>query len=125
MAGATQSEKLLVLFENYPNALKYAETAANASGTAMEKFGAYEEGVEAKTKEVKAAFEGLSNSLLDSDAIKVVLEGLTKLIEALDFLVEKVGTLGSIGAIVSGVAGAKGYGLTYSYKSWLQTPYYA
>lgn len=125
MAGATQSEKLLVLFENYPNALKYAETAANASGTAMEKFGAYEEGVEAKTKEVKAAFEGLSNSLLDSDAIKVVLEGLTKLIEALDFLVEKVGTLGSIGTIISGVAGAKGYGLTYSYKSWLQTPYYA
>jgi len=125
MAGAAQSEKLLVLFENYPNALKYAETAANASGTAMEKFGAYEEGVEAKTKEVKAAFEGLSNSLLDSDAIKVVLEGLTKLIEALDFLVEKVGTLGSIGTIISGVAGAKGYGLTYSYKSWLQTPYYA
>lgn len=111
LAGATQAEKLLVLLENYGDAIKYTETMG-ASGTAMEKFGAYQEGIEAKTKRLQASFEGLSNTFLSSDFAKGVLDFLSSLLSGLDGLIEKLGTVGTLATIGSGVLGAKGLGLT-------------
>lgn len=112
LAGATQAEKLLVLLENYGDAIKYTETAMGASGTAMEKFGAYQEGIEAKTKRLQASFEGLSNTFLSSDFAKGGLDFLSSLLSGLDGLIEKLGTVGTLATIGSGVLGAKGLGLT-------------
>ncbi|MGM9608342.1 MAG: phage tail tape measure protein [Oscillospiraceae bacterium] len=69
MAGTRQQNKFRVLMENYTKALAEEERAMNSSGTAMEKFSAYEESVEAKTNKAAAAFEKFSSSLLDSNII--------------------------------------------------------
>lgn len=70
--------------ENYGTALEYAGIAANSSGTALEKFEAYEESIEAKTNALTAAFEGLSNNLVNSDIIKFALDLTTSMVTALD-----------------------------------------
>lgn len=62
IAGTRQRENLLVLFQNYNQATDYMKTSLNSSGTAMEKFQAYEESLEAKTQRLRASFEGLVNN---------------------------------------------------------------
>lgn len=79
LAGTRQQEKLIVLLSNYATATKYAEIAANASGTATEKWSAYMDSAEAKTNSVTAALEKLSQSMIKSDWIvkgKGILAGL-------------------------------------------------
>jgi TP901 family phage tail tape measure protein len=74
LAGVRQRENVLVLFENFGKAMEYTETAANSSGIAMEKFGAYEEGLEAKSNRLTAAFENMANSIIPSGLIGFFLD---------------------------------------------------
>lgn len=68
--GATrQKENVLTLMENYGKAMKYAGISADSAGTAMEKYDAYSQGIEANIARAKASFESLSTNLLNSDAV--------------------------------------------------------
>ena len=74
LGGVRQRENVLVLMENMGKAMGYAETAANSSGTAMQKFSVYEESVEAKTNRMTAAFENFSTTILDSGFIGGIID---------------------------------------------------
>nr|DAH19628.1 MAG TPA: minor tail protein [Caudoviricetes sp.] len=68
--GATrQKENVLTLMENYGKAMEYAGISADSAGTAMEKYDAYSQGIEANIARAKASFESLSTNLLNSDAV--------------------------------------------------------
>lgn len=68
--GATrQKENVLTLMENYSKAMEYAGVSAGSAGTAMEKYDAYSQGIEANIARAKASFESLSTNLLNSDAV--------------------------------------------------------
>lgn len=68
--GATrQKENVLTLMENYGRAMEYAGISADSAGTAMEKYDAYSQGIEANIARAKASFESLSTNLLNSDAV--------------------------------------------------------
>lgn len=68
--GATrQKENVLTLMENYGKAMEYASISADSAGTAMEKYDAYSQGIEANIARAKASFESLSANLLNSDAV--------------------------------------------------------
>lgn len=69
--------------ENYGKAVDYTEDALNSAGTAEEKFGAYSEGIEAKMNKLTALLEGLATKVLDSDAIKDVIDALSGGVEFL------------------------------------------
>ena len=60
--------------ENYRNALKYEDVAAGSDGTAQKKFNdAYLGGVEAHVNTLKAAYESLSMTVLNSDTVNGIL----------------------------------------------------
>lgn len=84
MAGTRQQEKFLVLMQNYEDAMKYAETATNSSGTAAEKYEAHLNGIAGKLDALTATFERFSQTLLDSDIVIVLLDSLTGLLTVLD-----------------------------------------
>lgn len=74
-AGTRQQEKFIVLMENYGDALNYATTAANSAGTAQSKYNeAYLDSIEAKLNALTASWEELSQSLLDSDIVKFLID---------------------------------------------------
>lgn len=73
-AGTRQQTRFLSLMSNWNTALKYTEVAAGSAGTAVEKFGVYEESLEAKTNRVTAAFEKMSMALIPSGLIGGVLD---------------------------------------------------
>lgn len=70
IAGTRQRENFLVLMENYNNALNYETVAMNSSGSAMQKYSKYLQGVEASQEKLTATFEKLSQKAVDSGLIK-------------------------------------------------------
>lgn len=95
VAGTRQRENFLVLMENWDNVGKYAEIAANAYGTAVEKMEAYSQGVEAARKRVQAAWEGFALIVNESGALETAFNALATAIENLHLIVLSV-----IGALV-------------------------
>jgi hypothetical protein len=70
--------------QNYGNSLKYAESSMNSAGSAMKKFGLYEEGIEAKTNRIKQSFEMLSYDTVDGNSVKGILDLVNVLVKAID-----------------------------------------
>ena len=95
VAGTRQRENFLVLMENWDNVGKYAEIAANAYGTAVEKMEAYSQGVEAARKRVQAAWEGFALVINESGALEVAFNTLATAIENLHLIILSV-----IGALI-------------------------
>lgn len=83
-AGTRQSENFKVLMENYDVARQYMETAANSAGTAEQKFGAYLDSIEAKTKSLQAAFESLSVNTFSTEMLGGIIEASTAVIKFID-----------------------------------------
>ena len=96
-AGTNHMEDFLVLMQNYDTAMKYTEASLNSSGQAMEKFEAYQDSLEGKTERLRNAFIQLSNTVLDSDFLKMLVDGATAATKALDGLVSLLTPLGTIG----------------------------
>jgi len=88
-AGTRQQENFLVLMENYGKALEYAGVAANSAGTALKKFSAYEDSIEAKAASFTAAMESLTMDTIDSELVKDLIDAGTAVVE----FAEKVGLL--------------------------------
>ena len=91
---------------------KALEASLNAQGSAMEAQEKWLESLEAKTKQFEAAFQSLSNTVLDSGMLKWFLDLGTGGVKALDALADKLGSFATLSTIGGGVAGAKGLGLT-------------
>jgi TP901 family phage tail tape measure protein len=85
-AGTRQAENFIALMENYSSSLKYAETAANSAGTALDKFGNYQNSVEAKSKELTATLEKLVLNTINGDFIKSLIDAGTGIVKLIDNL---------------------------------------
>ena len=86
MAGTRQRESFLVLMENYDKYKDFIEEAADAEGTAAEKYEAYEDSLEASQKKLAAAWEELASKTEVVDFFKQVNNIMTKLVEHLPFI---------------------------------------
>lgn len=85
MAGTRQQEKFIVLMENYETAMKYATTATESAGTALEKYSAYTDSIDGKMNSLKATFEEFSMTILNSDLVTFVVEFLQTVLEVMSF----------------------------------------
>lgn len=102
IAGTRQRENFEALMNNYGNALKYAETAANSAGSALERYGVYQDSIEAKTNELTAAIESLSTNVISEDLYSGIIEATTGVVEFIDKTNLLKGTLA--GLVAMGVA---------------------
>ena len=83
-AGVRQQENFRVLMNNFDKVKKYTDLAANSAGSAEEKFGAYLDSIEAKSKSLQASFEALANNTISSDVIGNIQEATASLITFID-----------------------------------------
>ena len=74
IAGTHQLNNFLALMNNFDHAIEATNTALNSAGSAAQENSRYMEGLEAKTQAVKASFEQLSNTIVDSELVKSVLD---------------------------------------------------
>ncbi|RKJ68908.1 phage tail tape measure protein [Roseburia sp. 1XD42-69] len=76
---------------------KAYEASANAAGSAMQEQERWMGSLEAKIQKLEAAFQSLSNTALDSDFLKGLVDIGTTGVKAIDSLIDKLGSLGTIG----------------------------
>lgn len=99
LAGTRQRETLLILLENQDKFEQYMRVQRQADGLAIERYGVYLEGVEAKQKKFNAALEEMWMNTIKSDSIKFFYELGTTVIQAID-------SLGGLPTILSVVTAA-------------------
>ena len=104
MAGTMQRNRFLVLMDNFSNALEYSEVAANSAGSALERYGVYQDSIEAKTNELTAAIESLSTNIVSEELYSGIVQATTGLVEFLDKTNLLKGTLA--GLVAMGVSKA-------------------
>lgn len=86
IAGVRQQENFRALMNNYDEVGRLAQVAANSTGSASKRMEIYLDSVEAKTNNLKNAWEGFVMSLNQSESWKSVLDTLTKLLEQMQYV---------------------------------------
>lgn len=71
---ANQTQNLAAILSNFDTALEATETALNSAGSAARENEKYMEGLEAKTNQLKATFQQLASSVVDSGLVKGILD---------------------------------------------------
>lgn len=119
MAGQRQYNNLLALFDNFEEYNKALNIAQNAAGTLQEQQDIYMEGTAAHLKVLKASVEDLYDSLIDTDGMNGLIDGLSTAATFAANLVDGLGgggavlrSLGAIGVTVFSEQIAKGLNTT-------------
>lgn len=92
-SGTNHMNDFMVLMQQYSKAQEYMQVAEDASGTSMEKYGAYTDSLEGKLEGFKSTFESLSNTVLDSKLIKGFVDGGTSILSIFDKLTNSLGVM--------------------------------
>ena len=101
-AGANQSQNLAALMRNYQTAIDATATALDSAGSAAQENARYMGSMEGKLSNLKSEWEDFSRKMVNSDALKNTIDGLTKLVH---FLTTDFGQ-----TMVKSVAGAVAFG---------------
>lgn len=105
-SGTRQQERFLVLMEGYDDAMNFANISADSLGTASEKYDVYLNSMEAKMNSFKSALYDLSDSVINSDLLKGIVDFgsgfvgvITDIVDAVGILPTVLGTVGLGGFI--------------------------
>ena len=110
LAGKQQSNALAAALSNVDILEKSYKEAMNAQGSALEEQAKYQESLQYSIDRTKASLEELANDFLSSDFLKGLIDSGDKLINILDWIIDKFGLLGAAGLIGGGILGAKNAG---------------
>lgn len=96
IAGTRQYSRMMALFDNWNMYQEQLNVSMNATNTLNEQHLTYLESTEAHMNKLKAASEGLYDSIFDSEDINGVVDGLAKIVELIDQGVQTIGGLPGI-----------------------------
>lgn len=103
LAGKQRGNSIAALLTNMAQANKALDSSLNSSGSAQQEQERWLDSMEAKTQQLEAAFQSLSNTALNSDFLKNIIDLGTNTVEVFDKIIDKIGTL----PLVLGGLGAK------------------
>lgn len=102
--GASVGSAIIGNFDTVRDALKEMEGAAGAADAEM---GIIQESIDYKLNALQQTWVGTAQAMIDRGDIGHLIDLLTKLSEAIGFVVDKVGLLGSLGGIAGAIVGFK------------------
>lgn len=95
LAGKRQGQVVAAILSNFGAVEKSLATMADSAGGAMREMEIVEESLEFKLNALKETATGVFQNLFAKEDMIVVIELLTKLMEVLDFLTDKLGLFGT------------------------------
>lgn len=98
---ANQTQNLAAILSNFDTALKATKTAYESMGSAARQNAVYQESLQAKTNDVKKAFQDFSNNVISKDMVSGILTLAEKGIGVLD---TEIGRLVTTLTLANGVA---------------------
>lgn len=90
LAGTRQQNAFYSIMQNWQDAENIVNNAADGYGALGKAQSVYLDTIEGKLQQLKASWEELASTLLDSEFVKSGVEFLTKVVNGLDNLVESV-----------------------------------
>lgn len=93
LAGKRNSQVVASIITNIDDMVGAYDAATNAAGTAAEANARYLDSIEGKTAQLKASFEGLATSAINSGDIKSLVSALTGVVNIINAVVKAVGLL--------------------------------
>ena len=82
-----------------------------AAGAADAEMGIIQESIDYKLNALKETWVGTAQAMIDRGDFGIIIDGLTKLSEAIGWIVDKAGMLGTIGLGAGIFAGFKNVGI--------------
>lgn len=98
---ANQTQNLAAILSNFDTALKATKTAYESMGSAARQNAVYQESLQAKTNDVKKAFQDFSNNVISKEMVSGILTLAEKGIGVLD---TEIGRLVTTLTLANGVA---------------------
>lgn len=104
IAGKRQYNNLFALFDNWDMYTKALETSRNSMGTLQQQQDIYMQSTAAHIQQLKTQWEDLYDSILDSDSINTVTDGLNIILARVTDIIDAIGggknlLLGLVGLI--------------------------
>lgn len=84
IAGNAQKEHFTALMNNYADALKYSETAAGSAGSALERYGVYQNSLDAKVNILTASLESLFTDTVSEELYGGIVQATTRIVKFLE-----------------------------------------
>ena len=100
VAGVRQYNQLMSLMENWDAMEINLEVAKNSEGALQEQADIYAESWEAAQDRVRAAAEGIYQSIIDDEFFITLLNGFEKVIETIDGVVQGLGGMRGVITLV-------------------------
>lgn len=112
IAGKRQGNIVSSLMENFDTARDVLQTSANSAGSAMEEHSKWSQSLEARLLKLKSTWQSLAQSFMSSDFLKSALDGVISLVDGIDGLISKFGTLPTLlGTFAAGLTLYNGKGI--------------
>lgn len=96
LAGTRQQNVFFSIIEQFQEAEDAMARMGDSAGELQNAFGIYMDSIQAHVNQLKAAFEKLSMTFVNSDFAKGAVDFLTKVLESLTGCIDKIGVLGTL-----------------------------
>ena len=110
MAGKRGGQVVAGLLSNFDAAEKALREMEGAAGSADAEMGIIQESIDYKLNALKETWVGTAQAMIDRGDFGTIIDGLTKLSEAIGWVIDKAGMLGTIGIGAGLFAGIKNIG---------------
>ena len=107
LAGKRGGQVVAGLLSNFDAAEKAIKEMENAAGSADREMSIIEQSLSYKINELKQTWVGNAQTMIDRGDFGKIIDNLTKLSEAIGFVIDKAGMLGTIGLGVGLFSGIK------------------
>lgn len=96
VAGKNRSNSILAMLQNWDEVERALTAANDAAGTAREENDIYMDSIQGKIDSLKASWQALSNTVVDSNILKSGLDLVNGIVDGLDAVVGKIGPIMTI-----------------------------
>lgn len=110
VAGSEQKSYFSSLMSGFDAARLAADTATNSTGAAQKAQEEYEQSIQSSLGRLEASFQSFAGNLMDSDFLKGIMDFGTGIINVMDAVTDKIGTLSTAGIGLGIAAGMKNTG---------------
>lgn len=111
LGGKRQANILSSMLANFKTAQEALEKSANSAGSAMAENEKYLDSIGGKLKQLEAAWESLSATVLSSELVKGLLDFAIGFIQAIDKMISAIGSIETaVGGAVVNISAKKGIG---------------
>lgn len=96
IAGKNRANDVAALISNWNQVEAAMTSAMNAEGSAAEENKKYMDSIQGRLDSLTTSWQAFSNTVVNSDFVKIIISSLTEVLDFLDIVIENFGTLNTV-----------------------------